>query len=135
MVIVLLLLVTFLSFNATANAQTLRVGYSAKVLTYLPLFVTQEKGLYAVEGLKVELNLMTRTDQHLQALAAGELHFAVFNPDGIILFNEQGGNLKVIAGVANSAPYLLIGSKERPWTSSRLAPERLIGRNASTLSG
>ena len=108
----LFLAVCVLFATGPAGAQAVRVGYSAKVLTYLPLFVAQEKGFYAAEGLKVELNLMTRSDQHLQALAAGELHFATFNPDGIILFNEKGGNLKVVAGVANSAPYLLIGSKE-----------------------
>lgn len=112
MIILLLLLASTLFCAKHAAAQAVHVGYSAKVLTYLPLFVAQERGFYAAEGLKAELHLMARTDQHLQALVAGELHFAVFNPDGVILFNEQGGNLKVVGGVANAAPYLLIGSKE-----------------------
>jgi hypothetical protein len=44
-------------------------------------------------------------------MVAGELQFANFNPDGIILFNEKGGNLKIIAGTVNTAPYVLVGGK------------------------
>jgi NitT/TauT family transport system substrate-binding protein len=61
--------------------------------------------------LKVDLVLIGRSDVQLQALIAGELHFATMNPDGIIAFNEKGGNLKVIAGVDNAAPYVLVGGK------------------------
>lgn len=93
-------------------AQTVRIGYSARALTYLPLFVAQDKGFYEAEGLQGQLQFMQRTDLHLQAIVTGDLHFATFNPDGIILFNEKGGNLKVISGVANAAPYLLIGAKQ-----------------------
>jgi hypothetical protein len=66
---------------------------------------------FAAEGLRVENILIGRSDVQLQAMVAGELQFANFNPDGIILFNEKGGNLKVIAGTVNAAPYVLVGGK------------------------
>ena len=53
-----------------------------------------------------------RSDIQLQALVAGELHFANINADNIIIWNERtNGNLKVAAGSSNAAPYLLIGAK------------------------
>ncbi|MBI2357549.1 MAG: ABC transporter substrate-binding protein [Deltaproteobacteria bacterium] len=93
------------------SAQTLKAGITSKTLFYLPFYVGQKKGFYNAEGLQVELILIGRSDVQLQAMVAGELHFANFNPDGIIIFNEKGGNLKVIAGTVNTAPYVLIGGK------------------------
>jgi len=53
-----------------------------------------------------------RADVQLQALVAGELHFANINADNIIAWNERtNGNLKVAAGSSNAAPYWLIGAK------------------------
>jgi ABC-type nitrate/sulfonate/bicarbonate transport system substrate-binding protein len=53
-----------------------------------------------------------RADVQLQALVAGELHFANINADNIIIWNERtNGNLKVAAGSSNAAPYLLVGAK------------------------
>lgn len=95
-----------------AIAQTLRAGYTSLAIFYLPFFVAQKKNFYSAEGIQVELINIGRSDVQLQALIAGELQFANFNPDGIIVFDEKGGNLKVIASVANAAPYLLIGGKK-----------------------
>jgi ABC-type nitrate/sulfonate/bicarbonate transport system substrate-binding protein len=77
----------------------------------LPYYVAQKKGFYGAENLKVELVLIGRSDVQLQALISGELHFGSLNTDGIIVINEKGGNLKVIAGTDNSAPYILVGGK------------------------
>ena len=107
-----LIFVASLSFaSVKAAAQLVKAGITSKTLFYLPFYVAQKKGLYSAEGLRVELILIGRSDVQLQAMVAGELHFANFNPDGIILFNEKGGNLKVIAGTVNTAPYVLIGGK------------------------
>lgn len=94
-----------------AGAQALKAGITSKTLFYLPFYVGQKKGFYSAEGLRVELILIGRSDVQLQAMVAGELHFANFNPDGIILFNEKGGDLKVVAGTVNTAPYVLVGGK------------------------
>jgi NitT/TauT family transport system substrate-binding protein len=97
--------------SSRAAAQTLKVGITSKTLFYLPFYVGQKKGFYNAENLKVELILIGRSDVHLQALIAGEINFGTLNSDAVILVNEKGGNLKVIAGVDNAAPYVLVGGK------------------------
>jgi NitT/TauT family transport system substrate-binding protein len=96
---------------STATAQTLKVGMTSKTLFYLPFYAAQKRGLYTAEGLKVELVLIGRSDVQLQALLSGEIQFATLNSDGVIAVNEKGANLKVIAGVDNAAPYVLVGGK------------------------
>ena len=94
------------------GAETLKAGYVSKDFNYLPFFLAQKKGFYAKEGIQVDLVSIGRADVQLQALVAGELHFANINADNIIIWDERtNGNLKVAAGSSNSAPYLLIGAK------------------------
>ena len=100
------------SLTASTSGQTLKTGYISKDLNYLPFFIAQKKGFHAKEGIAVDLVSIGRSDIQLQALVAGELHFANINADNIIIWNERtGGNLKVAAGSSNAAPYLLIGAK------------------------
>ncbi len=102
---------TLLVFPHRISAQSVKVGITSKAIFYLPFFVAQKRGFYAGEGLKVEIILIGSSSVQLQALVASDLHFGSFNPDGVILFNEKGGNLRLIAGVDNTAPYVLIGGK------------------------
>ncbi len=95
----------------TVAAETLTVGYISKDLNYLPYFVSLKKGFYAKEGIQVDLVSIGRADVQLQALVAGELNFSGLNTDGIIIWDEKGGNLKAVAGSSNAAPYILIGAK------------------------
>lgn len=105
-------LLLLLSLPSLAGAQRLTSGYVSKDLNYLPFFIAQKNGFYAKEGLQVDLVSIGRSDIQLQALVAGELHFANINADNIIVWNERtNGNLKVAAGSSNAAPYLLIGAK------------------------
>jgi len=107
-------LILFLSWFglSSADSQTLKTGYISKDLNYLPYFIAQKKGFHAREGIAVDLVSIGRSDIQLQALVAGELHFANINADNIIIWNERtNGNLKVAAGSSNAAPYLLIGAK------------------------
>src|SRR5499426_1141826 len=97
---------------AIVNAQRVTAGYVSKDLNYLPFFVGLKKGVYAREGIQVDLISIGRADVQLQALVAGELNFANINADNVIVWNERtNGNLKVAAGSSNAAPYLLIGAK------------------------
>src|SRR5262245_1218817 len=108
---VAVLLIALAGSERAGMAQNLKVGMTSKTLFYLPFYAGQRKGFYSAEGLKVELILIGRSDVQLQALIAGEINFGTLNSDGVILVNEKGGNLKVIAGVDNAAPYILVGGK------------------------
>jgi len=119
------------TFPNTLPAQTIKAGYTSRTNFYLPFFLAQKKGLYKEQGLEVELILMGGSAIHLQALVAGEIHLANINPDGVILFNEKGGNLKIIAGIVNAAPYILVGGKAYRKVSdlkgARLGVASLVG--------
>ena len=106
-----LFVVAICQLGELGYAQTLKVGMTSKTLFYLPFYVGEKKGFYKAENLNVELILIGRSDVQLQALLTGEIHFATLNSDGVILVNEKGANLKVIAGVDNAAPYILVGGK------------------------
>jgi NitT/TauT family transport system substrate-binding protein len=111
MLLGLLFLAAF-SWPQPANAQRLTAGYISKDLNYLPFFIALKKGFYAKEGVQVDLVSIGRSDVQLQALVAGELHFANINADNVIAWNERtNGNLKVAAGTSNAAPYFLLGAK------------------------
>jgi NitT/TauT family transport system substrate-binding protein len=107
----LVFLLSVILSGPPAGAQSLKVGMTSKTLFYLPFYVGMKKGFYAAENLRVELIFIGRRDVQLQALIAGEIQFGALNSDGVILVNEKGGNLKVIAGVDNAAPYILVGGK------------------------
>jgi NitT/TauT family transport system substrate-binding protein len=110
-ILLLLAIMIMAGFDLTVTAQSLKVGMTSKTLFYLPFYVGLKKGFYNAENLKVELIFIGRSDVQLQALIAGEINFGALNSDGVILVNEKGGNLKVIAGVDNAAPYILVGGK------------------------
>src|SRR5215475_9951198 len=93
------------------GAQTVKVGITSKTLFFMPYYVGQKKGFYAAENIRIEPVLIGRSDVQLAALLAGEIQFGSLNADATIVINEKGGNLKVIAGVDNSAPYILVGGK------------------------
>ena len=95
----------------TNCAQTVKVGITSKTLFFMPYYVGQKKGFYAAENIRIEPVLIGRSDVQLAALLAGELQIGSLNADATIVINEKGGNLKVIAGVDNSAPYILVGGK------------------------
>jgi NitT/TauT family transport system substrate-binding protein len=92
-------------------AQSVKVGITSKTLFFMPYYVGQKKGFYAAEKIRIEPVLIGRSDVQLAALLAGELQIGSLNADATIVINEKGGNLKVIAGVDNSAPYILVGGK------------------------
>jgi len=94
-----------------APAQTLKTGYTSKTIFFLPFFVAQKKGFYDAENLKVELIQMGTPAVSLQALIAGQIQISNINPDGIIIVDEKGANLKAIAGVVNGVAYTLVGGK------------------------
>src|SRR3990170_5723322 len=80
--------------SPSATAQSVKAGYTSKTIFFLPFFIGQKRGFYQAEGLKVELVYMGSPSVNLQALVAGQIDFSNINPDGIVLFNEKGGNLK-----------------------------------------
>lgn len=97
--------------RSPAVAQSVKAGYVARTIFFLPLFVAEKMRYYDAEGLMVELIHMGSAGVSLQALVAGHIHFSAMSPDGIIIFNEKGGNLRAIGGIVNGVAVTLVGGK------------------------
>ena len=82
------------------------------------------RGFYAA-SLKTELILIGGRRVQLQALIAGEIDFGTLNADGVILVNEKGANLKVIAGMVAAARYF---GRRQSIQKDRGSQRRALGR-------
>ncbi|HZU05733.1 MAG TPA: ABC transporter substrate-binding protein [Chloroflexota bacterium] len=82
-----------------STAFPLVVGYSAVSGAFLPLWLAQEAGLFAREGLAVELRYAGSTAL-ASALIAGEVPIGVIGGAEIVTANVGGADLIMVAGVS-----------------------------------
>jgi NitT/TauT family transport system substrate-binding protein len=85
--------------TAAPRPRPLAVGYSAVSGTYLPLWLAQEAGLFAREGLDVELRYASSTAL-ASALVAGEVPLAVIGGVEVLTSNLAGSDMIMIAGAS-----------------------------------
>ena len=100
------LLFAFLTFNAfPVSAQApltpFRVGMSDRVNTVLPLWMAQDRGLFAAGGLKVELVNMGGGSRGAQELQEGRLDAMRVGLSSVVQANRAGGDLRLIASMSN----------------------------------
>jgi NitT/TauT family transport system substrate-binding protein len=81
----------------SASAEPLKLGHSTWV-GYGPLYIAQEKGFFADEGVEVELIVMEDPKIRFPALAAGQIDVAVTTVDTMLNFlNENQGYVYLFA--------------------------------------
>jgi NitT/TauT family transport system substrate-binding protein len=89
---------TFLLCAAARANDTLRVGH-LPVTGHAKFFVAKEYGLFAKEGLNVELIEFTNSADGLAALRAGKLDLGAFGTTAPLVHIAKGANLRIIGGV------------------------------------
>src|SRR5438552_3750594 len=90
------------STAGVVHAQTkLRVTIPVVGLNFLPLFVAKEKGMFAKEGLEVEIIPTSGDGPDVDALIAGSVQFTVSTPNRLLMSYEQGKPLLAIMNMAN----------------------------------
>jgi NitT/TauT family transport system substrate-binding protein len=87
--------------SAPVAAQEIKVGIAALVNTALPLYLAEEGGFYAAEGLKVSMPEMGGGSKGAQALKSGEIQVMHVGLSGTIDSNSKGDDLRVIASLSN----------------------------------
>lgn len=94
------------SAAATGETTTVRLGY-VPVMIYAPLFVAQERGYFADEGLNVELTPLQGGSDSVVQLAAGNFDAAVGGA-GAGLFNAAARGVKftIVAPMHSEQPPL-----------------------------
>lgn len=88
----------------SAPAQPLtpfRVGISDAVNTVLPVWMAQEGGFYAANGLKVEIINMGGGSRGAKELQAGKIDLMRVGMSSVVQANRVGGDLRLIASMSN----------------------------------
>ena len=78
-----------------------KVGIAALVNTALPLYLAEDAGFYAAQGLKLATPDMGGGSKGAQALKTGELQVMHVGLSGVVDSNAKGDDLRVIASLSN----------------------------------
>lgn len=106
-----LFLLFFLSDHAACYGQalaakTVRVGFPSRSALSWPLFVAEEKKIYATEGLAVELLLIQGgAARAVQILTAGDLDFVVVGTITTLTAHLKGSPVVIVSGLVNLSPF------------------------------
>lgn len=92
------------------DGATLRIGAGAAGFNWLPVFAAQQQGLFAANGLNVEVKRLGTVDKATAAVKAGDADMAITPPEGAIRDCGAGGSLRIIAGNVNRLPLSLIAN-------------------------
>ena len=101
----------------------LAVGYIPDV-QFAPLYVAQQKGFYAEEGLEVEIKHGLKENDMVALTAQGELEFAIASGDQVILARAQGIPITYVMKWYQRYPVAVMALAE----SGISTPEDLMGQ-------
>src|SRR5215212_8364465 len=99
-----------LALSSSASAQQLtpfKVGVSDAVNTVLPVWMAQEGGFYAANGLKVEIINMGGGSRGAKELQAGRIDLMRVGMSSVVQANRDGGDLRLIASMSNVIRFVI----------------------------
>src|SRR5918995_5195170 len=107
----ILSLACFLANPSLAGAQLARinVGYSAVSADQLPAWVAKESGIFAKNGLDVQLIFFTGGTTAILALVSGDVPVTQVSGPGLVNSALAGSDAAFIAGGMTSLNYVLMG--------------------------
>lgn len=92
------------SSSALAQAkplQKLRMTIPVPALVFYPIYVAQDRGFFADEGIEMEVVSTQGDGPDVDALIAGSVQFTASTPNRLITAFEQGKPLKAVMSVSN----------------------------------
>src|SRR5258706_524749 len=95
---------------AAAEMMHFKVGISEPVNTVLALWMAQAAGLYAAEGLDVEIISMNGGSRGAEALQSGRIDAMHVGLSSVIKLNQNGGDLRTIASLSNVIRFTLFAA-------------------------
>src|SRR5919106_2041308 len=109
--IVLALFLAQLPFGRFALGQTTRlnVGYSAASADQLPAWVAKETGIFAKNGLDVQLIFFTGGTTSILALVSGDVPITQVSGPGLVNSALAGSDAVFVAAGITSLNYVLVG--------------------------
>lgn len=112
----------------TASAEEFKVGLAALVNTALPLFLAEDAGFYAREGLQIAMPYMGGGSKGAQALKTGEIQVMHVGLSGVVDSNAKGDDLRVIASLSNVIRFVFFTAPDIR------QPRDLVGRTLGVSS-
>jgi NitT/TauT family transport system substrate-binding protein len=97
---------------SSGYAQTIRISYGGTSGYNVPIWVTQEAGLFKKYGLNGELIMISGAAQGMQAMLANETQFANTSGSAPINVTLQGADAVIIASSYDLIPYGFVVHKE-----------------------
>jgi ABC-type amino acid transport substrate-binding protein len=97
--------------EAPPSPATLQYGMPVATIGMIDLFVAERRGLFAEQGLQVEVITTGPASQTVQALVSGSVDIGSAASDSAINAVERGADLVFVAGAINRVIYSLIGSR------------------------
>ncbi len=94
----------FGSTQALAQAkpmQKLRMAIPVPALVFYPIYVAQDKGFFAAEGIEMEVISTQGDGPDVDALIAGSVQFTASTPNRLMTAFEQGKPLKAVMSMSN----------------------------------
>jgi NitT/TauT family transport system substrate-binding protein len=102
--------------NSLVAAQTqmekLRVAYTVIAPTQATIWTAKDLGLFAKNGLDVDLVLLVGAPLAIAALVSGETPIVHAGASAVVTSNLQGSGTVLVAGGANRFPYVLFVTDE-----------------------
>ncbi|MBW6417430.1 ABC transporter substrate-binding protein [Celeribacter sp. PS-C1] len=120
---------TLLPVAGSAQDMTeVTINQAFQSLLYLPLYVAQEQGFFADEGLEVTIETGGGGAQSWAAVIGGSAQFSIQDPVFVPKSREMGADGVVVAGVQNAPTVFIFGSDETPLQDdlSLLSGKRVI---------
>ena len=108
----LLLLVATHSPLHAQIVEKLRVAYSVIAPTQATVWTAKELGMFAKNGLDVDLVLLVGAPLAVTALVSGETPIVYAGASAVVTSNLQGSGTVLVAGGANRFPYVLFVTEE-----------------------
>ena len=81
--------------------QKLRMTIPVPALVFYPIYVAQDKGFFADEGIEMEVMSTQGDGPDVDALIAGSVQFTASTPNRLLTAYEQGKPLKAVMSMSN----------------------------------
>lgn len=91
---------------------TVKLAGGAQGFNWLPVFVAEELGLFAEQGLEIEYMRVGTVEKATAAVLEGQADLAITPPEGAIANYLGGGELRILAANASRLPMSVVSQPE-----------------------
>lgn len=91
---------------------TVRINQAFQSLLYLPLYVAEDQGFFAEEGIDIKISTGGGGTQSWSSVLGGSAEFSIQDPVFVPKTHESGGEGVVVAGIQNAPTVFIVGADD-----------------------